>query len=50
VLLRLAAQFEGLESGDEVPWKGQLMLTCKSANGCKVSLRKGGDSPTNYRG
>ncbi|KAF4624127.1 hypothetical protein G7Y89_g14046 [Cudoniella acicularis] len=40
VLLRIAATFEHLECRDDMPWKGELQLTCKSANGCKVSLRR----------
>ena len=38
VLLRLAKTFTTLESRDDKPWKGELKLTCKSANGCKVAL------------
>ncbi|KAH6663753.1 cytochrome P450 [Halenospora varia] len=41
VLLRMAATFESLECRDTLPWKGELQLTCKSANGCKISLRRG---------
>ena len=41
VLLRMATVFETLECRDLEPWKGELKLTCKSANGCKVSFRRG---------
>jgi cytochrome P450 len=40
VVLRLASAFEGLKSFDNLPWKGELKLTCKSANGCKVTLHR----------
>lgn len=38
VLARLASRFPRLESRDEEEWKGDMKLTCKSANGCKVAL------------
>lgn len=38
VLVRLAKAFGTLESRDSRDWKGELKLTCKSANGCKVAL------------
>lgn len=37
-LARMAVRFETLESRDEKPWKGDIKLTCKNANGCKVAL------------
>ncbi|TVY58755.1 Cytochrome P450 monooxygenase fsdH [Lachnellula cervina] len=41
VLVRMASTFGTLQSRDNAPWKGELKLTCKSANGCKVALVKG---------
>lgn len=38
VLASLALQFPRLESRDDEEWKGDMKLTCKSANGCKVAL------------
>ncbi|OTA54141.1 cytochrome P450 [Hypoxylon sp. EC38] len=38
VLARLAQSFAKLESRDSRDWKGELKLTCKSANGCKVAM------------
>ena len=38
VLLRLAKKFEVLESRDKEDWVGEMKLTCKSKNGCKVAL------------
>ncbi|KAF2836968.1 hypothetical protein M501DRAFT_1006904 [Patellaria atrata CBS 101060] len=38
VIARLTSIIESLESRDEKEWKGELKLTCKSANGCKVAL------------
>lgn len=38
VLVRMASAFEKLESSDDQDWKGELKITCKSANGCKVAL------------
>lgn len=40
VLARVAMRFEKLESRDGREWKGEMKLTCKSANGCKVALFK----------
>jgi cytochrome P450 len=41
-LARLAQRFEKLETRDEKPWKGQLMLTAKNLNGCKLALIRDG--------
>ncbi|KAF1951020.1 cytochrome P450 [Byssothecium circinans] len=38
VLIRMAKAFAELESRDSKEWKGELKLTCKSANGCKVAV------------
>lgn len=38
VLARLAQSIEKLESRDSRDWKGELKMTCKSANGCKVAI------------
>lgn len=38
VLARLTQSFAKLESRDSQDWKGEMKLTCKSANGCKVAL------------
>lgn len=38
VLFRLGMEFEKLESRDVRDWKGELKMTCKSANGCKVAF------------
>jgi cytochrome P450 len=38
VLIRLSKAFNKLESRDSNDWKGELKLTCRSANGCKVAL------------
>ncbi|KAK8122617.1 cytochrome p450 alkane protein [Apiospora sp. TS-2023a] len=38
VLARLAQEIEGLTSADSREWKGEMKLTCKSANGCKVKV------------
>jgi cytochrome P450 len=40
VLVRLAKQYSKLESRDTSPWEGEMKLTCKSKNGCKVALSK----------
>ncbi|KAI1386887.1 cytochrome P450 alkane hydroxylase-like protein [Hypoxylon trugodes] len=42
VLARMAMKYGMLESRDGEEWKGEMKLTCKSANGCKVSLYKAG--------
>ncbi|KAI1169507.1 cytochrome P450 [Nemania sp. FL0916] len=39
VLARLARDIETLESRDDREWVGELKMTCKSANGCKVSVK-----------
>lgn len=39
VLVRIARAFSEILSKDNKPWQGELKMTCKSANGCKVSLR-----------
>ncbi|KAI0478575.1 cytochrome P450 [Xylariaceae sp. FL0804] len=38
VLARLAQSVERLTSADSREWKGEMKLTCKSANGCKVRV------------
>ncbi|PVH96485.1 cytochrome P450 [Periconia macrospinosa] len=38
VLIRLAKTFSTLESRDSSDWRGELKLSCKSANGCKVAI------------
>lgn len=38
VIARLARQFQRLDSRDDQEWKGDMKMTCKSANGCKVAL------------
>ncbi|KAI0006873.1 cytochrome P450 [Xylariaceae sp. FL0662B] len=38
VLARLAQAIDKLTSADSREWKGELKLTCKSANGCKVTV------------
>ncbi|KAF7536556.1 hypothetical protein G7054_g4413 [Neopestalotiopsis clavispora] len=38
VLARLSQSIATLKSEDPRPWKGELKMTCKSANGCKVSV------------
>jgi cytochrome P450 len=40
VLVRLAERFDVLESRDELDWVGELKMTCKSKNGCKVALHR----------
>ncbi|CAG8977313.1 hypothetical protein HYALB_00012718 [Hymenoscyphus albidus] len=40
VVARLAERYEILECRDKEPWEGEIKLTCKSANGCKVAFRK----------
>ncbi|KAI1082057.1 cytochrome P450 [Whalleya microplaca] len=39
VLARLARAIEKLDSRDSKDWKGELKMTCKSANGCKVAVQ-----------
>jgi len=41
LLVRMTGTFETLESRDNAEWKGELKLTCKNANGCKVALHRG---------
>jgi len=38
ILVRIAQSFDNLESRDDREWEGELKLTCRNANGCKVSL------------
>jgi cytochrome P450 len=38
VLIRLAKAYAKLESRDLSDWKGELKMTCKNANGCRVSV------------
>jgi cytochrome P450 len=38
VLLKLAGRFERIESRDDRPWVGELKMTCKNKNGCKVAF------------
>lgn len=38
VLARMAQRFERMESRDSMDWKGDMKLTCKNANGCKVAV------------
>lgn len=38
VLVRFARAFSKIHSKDNKPWQGELKMTCKSANGCKVSF------------
>jgi cytochrome P450 len=38
VLVRIAKKFSKLESRDSSAWEGELKLTCKSKNGCKIAL------------
>ncbi|KAH7138730.1 cytochrome P450 [Dendryphion nanum] len=40
VVVRLVKEFKLLQSRDPLEWKGDLRLTCKSANGCKIALFK----------
>jgi cytochrome P450 len=42
VLARMAQRFQKVEPRDEKPWKGQLMLTAKNSDGCKVALFEDG--------
>lgn len=39
VLARLAQVIEKLDSRDSKDWKGELKMTCKSVNGCKVAVQ-----------
>jgi cytochrome P450 len=38
VLARFAQAFERIESRDNRDWQGELKMTCKSKNGCKVAF------------
>lgn len=38
ILVRLTRAFETIESRDSRPWTGQVKLTARNANGCKVGL------------
>jgi cytochrome P450 len=38
VLVRFAKKFSKLESRDSSAWEGEMKLTCKSKNGCKIAL------------
>ncbi|TVY49941.1 Cytochrome P450 monooxygenase [Lachnellula occidentalis] len=37
-LVKIVQLFKGLESRDEKEWAGQMKLTARNANGCKVAL------------
>lgn len=37
-LVRLAQRFRNLHSQDSRPWTGQVKLTARNANGCKVAF------------
>ena len=37
-IVRIAQAFKGLESRDAMDWAGQMKLTARNANGCKVAL------------
>jgi cytochrome P450 len=41
VLMRLARRYDRIESRDSSAWEGELKLTCKNKNGCKVALFRG---------
>ena len=36
--IRLAGTFKKLESRDDQDWKGDIKITCKNANVCKVAF------------
>jgi cytochrome P450 len=38
VLVRVAKKFNKLDSRDASAWEGEMKLTCKSKNGCKIAL------------
>lgn len=38
VLVRFARRYSKIESRDSSAWEGEMKLTCKSKNGCKVAL------------
>ena len=37
-LFRLAQAFKTIESRDDKPWAGQVNLTARNVNGCKIRL------------
>jgi hypothetical protein len=37
-LMRMAVKFERLEGRDDKSWKGDVKLTCKNANDCRIAL------------
>ena len=39
VVVRILQEFSQIESRDSEDWTGQVQLTAKNANGCKVALR-----------
>ncbi len=39
VIVRLMREFSHIESRDGRDWTGQVQLTAKNANGCKIALR-----------
>ncbi|KAL9121277.1 MAG: hypothetical protein Q9187_002162 [Circinaria calcarea] len=44
VLVRIARDFKRIESRDDRAWKGEVRLTCRNANGCKVALFPDGNA------
>lgn len=38
VIVRLMREFGEIESRDDKEWTGQVQLTAKNANGCKIAL------------
>jgi len=40
VVVRMLQEFTGIQSRDEEKWKGNVQLTAKNANGCKIALTK----------
>ena len=38
VIVRIMQDFKGIESRDDREWTGQVQLTAKNANGCKIAL------------
>ena len=39
VIVRIMQEFSQIESRDSKEWTGQVQLTAKNANGCKIALR-----------
>ena len=39
IIVRFLQEFGGIESRDECEWNGQVQLTAKNINGCKVAMR-----------